>query len=569
MNYVSSRSESLAALFFLLALRAHHAAGEEGVARGRRIALVAASVLAGALSFGSKETGALLPVAAAALELWCRPGERPWKARLRDAAVRAVPLAATLAVYLLARKAAMGSAAVDLAGRAAMTGAGIDPMIGGGRSFAAHLLTQARVLPCYALLLILPVDLTPDYGVRVAASLDGATAAALLLLGAGAVLVVLAARRGGKATPLAAVWAGAAIAPSVLVPLNVIMNEHRLYLPSTGIALLAGLGMVRFLEAARRAGRRALAAAGAATIALFGCFAIVDGARAHDWADPMRLWKKAAEASPGSWRAHLHLGVEGYRRALRDFEEMDALPPEDWIGAAFAKESAEGLLAFAEEEFEEARRLYPGAFETRLDLGFLHLHRGILLNRDADPDAPPPHRSDFLEAIEWFRLAEQASPGSFRALYNRATAMAKAGMVPEAIAEFERLAKDESRTTMYAWPLADLYRRAGRYDAALGQLDLIERLEPKDAGTVALKRGEVLTRAGRFAEAEKELRRAKERLGESDPGPPLYMTRLLVATGIPENLPAAAALWRAALDRKHRPGPRDRAVMEAIRDVKR
>jgi hypothetical protein len=43
------------------------------------------------------------------------------------------------------------------------------------------------------------------------------------------------------------------------------------------------------------------------------------------------------------------------------------------------------------------------------------------------------------------------------------------------------------------------------------------------------------------------------------------MARMLVATGIPENLPMAAVLWKAALERGHRPGPRDRAVLDALR----
>ena len=54
VNYVSARSESLAGLFFLLALLAHHAAWDEGVERGRRVLLVAASLVAASLSFGSK-----------------------------------------------------------------------------------------------------------------------------------------------------------------------------------------------------------------------------------------------------------------------------------------------------------------------------------------------------------------------------------------------------------------------------------------------------------------------------------------------------------------------------------
>jgi len=65
-----------------------------------------------------------------------------------------------------------------------------------------------------------------------------------------------------------------------------------------------------------------------------------------------------------------------------------------------------------------------------------------------------------------FTLAEESSPGSFRALYHRASALAEGGLVDEAVKEFERLARDTSRTTLYAYPLANLYRRQGRFDDA-------------------------------------------------------------------------------------------------------
>jgi len=561
VNYVTARSESLAALFFLLALLAHHAAWEEGVARGRRAALVAASLLAAALSFGAKETGLLLPAVAAALEIWARPGGALWPGRLRGAALRCLPLVAALSGTLVLRKVALGSAAVDLSARAAMAGAGIDPMVGGGRSLLAHLLTQARVVADCGLLLLFPVDLAPDHGVRVAAALDLPTAAALLLLASAAALVAWRAVRGGRALPLAAAWAAAALAPSVLVPLNVLMNEHRLYLPATGLSLLAGLGLLALLRRAARAGPGLPLAAGVGVIGLFSGLLMVDRDRARAWSDPFALWGEAAETSPTSWRNRMHLGVEYYRLAERIFADAAA---GDQVGRVLGERSGEGCLDRAREEFEASLALYPGAFETRLNLGFFHLYRGRLANRETHPDEPPKVPEEFREAIRCFTLAEQASPGSFRALYNRATAMAEAGMVAEATREFERLSQDTSRTTMYAYPLADLYRRAGRTDDALAQFDHIVQVSPADEGTAVLKRGEALTQAARFSEAEAALRRAAALLGPSDPGPPLYMARLLVGTGLPENLPAARTLWDAALARGHRQGPKDRKVLRAL-----
>jgi tetratricopeptide (TPR) repeat protein len=562
VNYVTARSESLAGLFFLLALWAHHAAHEAGRSPGRRALLVAASLGAALLSFGSKETGILLPAVAAALDLWGRPEGGSAAERIRRAAVRALPFAVAAGAWLLLRRHSLGMATVDLAARAAMEGAGVDPLVGGGRSLVAHLLTQARVVAASGLLLLLPTDLAPDHGVRVGAALDLPTCLALAALGVAAALVVRAARRGDRLLPLMAAWTALAAAPSVLVPLNVLMNEHRLYLPATGLALGAGVILLGVARAAARAG--GLLAGGLGILALFCGYIAIDGGRALDWRDPYRLWRRATEASPDSWRNHLHLGVQAYRRAKEGFEALNAAGLGGDPGAMFAERAAREELDFAMEEFHEAHRLYPRAFETRLNLGFAHLHRGLLVNRGSDPDAPADPEP-FLEAARWFTLAEESSPNSFRAFYNRATAWAFAGRVGEAIGEFERLSADRSRTTLYAWPLADLYRRAGRTEDALAQLALVEEREPSDAGIVALRRGEVLAAAKRFREADRELQRAASILGPGDPRPPALMARVLVGTGIAENLPAARVLWAAALARGHRPGPRDRAVMEAVK----
>jgi tetratricopeptide (TPR) repeat protein len=611
VNYVSARSESLAALFFLLSLRAHHAAWEDGVARGRRGLLVAAAALAALLSFGSKETGVLLPAVAGALELWARPGELPAAVRLRNGVVRALPLLGALGVYMALRGAAMPGAPSEAYGWRALAGIAVaaaaawggvraldrlagrirpgavaaaafllvlcggvalalasggedgpEPLLGGGRSLPAHLLTQCRVAGAYALLFLFPADLAPDHGVRVAASLDAATLLALLALAGAAALAARAAARGCRAVPLVASWAGLAAAPSVLIPLNVLMNEHRLYLPATGLALGAGLVLLALLRAAGRAGAPWAGVVGATLV--FCAFSAVDGARARDWWEPRRLWSRAVATSPGSWRNHLHLGVEAYRVALRKFEKLDERWGSTEPGTAFLENEASGFLEFALEEFVEAHRLFPGAFETRLNLGFAHLYRGNLLNRDSDPDGPPPRPEPYVEAARWFGLAEKASPGSWRALYNRASALGKAGRLPEAIAEFERLSQDRSRTTIYAWALSDLYSRAGRTDDALRQVDLIESIEPQDRPRAALRRVDILLRARRFEEADRALARAFEIVGRGDPLAWVRVARLLVAGGKAGDLPRAREAFAEALRLGHHPGPADGAVLKAL-----
>jgi tetratricopeptide (TPR) repeat protein len=561
VHYVSSRSESLAALFFVLALLAHRAAADEGrEARGRAL-LHGASAAAALLSLGSKETGALLPAVAVALDLAARrPGDaRPLAARFASAVVRALPLVAAAGAWLLVRRATLGAAAVDLSVYPA-AGAGEDPFKGGTRSLASHLLTQSRVVAACALLLVLPFDLAPDHGVRVAAVLDAPTLAGLLGLAAVAAAAGIAAARGRRLAPLALAWAACAAAPSVLVPLNVVMNEHRLYLPATGLALLAGAGL---LAAARASAARWGPAAPALALApALAALLATSSARAADWADGERLWTRAVATSPSSWRNWMHLGTVRFHaveEAVRDAEALEARG-EPLAGPIYARAAAalDETLAL----FREAWIRYPGAFETRLNMGFAHLVRGNLHHRGAHPDAIPERPDDFLEAARWFTLAEEASPGSFRAKYNRGTALARAGALDRARAEFLEMAEaDPGRTTMYAYPLADIERRRGDADAALRWLDRVLEVAPGDAATVALKRAEVLGTARRFPEADAEVTRALGILGPEDAMPGVVKARLLAAEGDPAKRPLASAVWKRARELGHRPGPKDRDLV--------
>ncbi len=565
VNYVCARSESTAALFFVLALLLHHRAWDGVAPPLRRAALVAASCGAAFLAFGGKETALLLPAVAGALELWARPrDQRAVAARVGRAAARAVPLAAILVVVLLLRRSALGAATVDLAARPEMSGDGSDPFLGGGRTWAAHFPTQARVLVQYALFLLFPVDLSPDHHVRVSASLaDGATLGALALLAVGGGLLARSLRRGERLPALATTWTACALAPSVLVPLNVVLNEHRLYLPTTGLALAFGCGALAVLDAA---GRSRWPALGAALVcAAFAAFGALDGDRARAWSDPEVLWSRAVEASPGSWRAHHHLGVARFAAAERAFGQADGLEGMDPEGAAAARGRGLALTDAALAEFGRAQEIYPRAFSTRLNLGSAHLTRARVLNHGAHPDDPPPHSADLEAAIRWFTLAEEASPGSGRAQYYRATAQAERGLVEEALAAFlEMDRKDPAHAHLYDFPLADLLRRSGRTDEAIARLDVALARNPADAGTVALKKAEALTGARRFDEADGALRAAWDALGPRDARVYVYMARMLAASGRADVLPRMREFWGSALALGHRPGPKDREVLAAL-----
>ena len=87
------------------------------------------------------------------------------------------------------------------------------------------------------------------------------------------------------------------LAPTSLVPLNVLVNEHRLYLPLVGL-LIAGAGLVGQWQRGRLL-----------AVALGAVLALTTVQRNQVWSDELSLWADAAAKSPQMPRAQVHLGV--------------------------------------------------------------------------------------------------------------------------------------------------------------------------------------------------------------------------------------------------------------------
>ena len=90
------------------------------------------------------------------------------------------------------------------------------------------------------------------------------------------------------------------LAPSTLVPLNVLVNAHRLYLPSAAFALALGYGA---LQVARR-GRiwqRGIAVLALVVVLLCGGLSM---ARNQIWGSDLDLWRDAAAKAPLMARPH-------------------------------------------------------------------------------------------------------------------------------------------------------------------------------------------------------------------------------------------------------------------------
>jgi tetratricopeptide (TPR) repeat protein len=291
INYISSRSESLAAFWYLLSLLTYlRWRGRLSSDPGRGIYLT--SLAAFALALLSKATAVVLPLA---LLLWefCRSRREhrpiPWA---HNAGFWIVGL-----VYLALIQQGIGSALGQ-------------PV----RELTHQIYTQLKAATYYLQLVAVPAHLSVEHGFRVSETLWEASVLfpALLLFSA-----FLAVQRSLRAALILG-WTALPLLPASIVPLNVLVNEHRLYLPLASVAI----GMA--LLANPILGRRRLTAA----LAVLACLALLTVTRNRIWESELTLWKAAVRQAPEMYRSQMHLGgaleasgraeeaVERYRRAV-------------------------------------------------------------------------------------------------------------------------------------------------------------------------------------------------------------------------------------------------------------
>lgn len=340
VNYISARSEIMATAFVLGACLAH--------IRGRRPWLGALLMAGGLLC---KSTAIVVPGLILAYELGA--DRRAWRASGR----RLAPYLAVGAVYLWGTRAlvaeALGPAAV--------------------RPLDVHWLTQVKALAYYLKLLAFPWPLNVEHQFAAASGWsEGAVWASAALLASIAALIV---RCLGPGRRFWGLWCFVVLLPTLVVPLNVLVNERRLYPALVGAAALAAFAWTT-------AGPRGQAGK---TILLAGALCLGGQVvqRNQVWASEQSLWLDARDKAPQMLRPYLRLGSY-YRQAgatdqaYAAYRQAVALDPEN--GAVY---NNLGNLAVAQKDLAAAERFYrmalqrvPNYLEALVNLGTLYSRQG-------------------------------------------------------------------------------------------------------------------------------------------------------------------------------------------------
>jgi tetratricopeptide (TPR) repeat protein len=475
VDYLVQRTEVLVSVCYAGTLYASIRAFDATTER-RRMVWQVVSVVTCLLGMGSKEVMITAPIIVVLYDRAFR--FETWSAQLRERRWFYLALAAT-ALWTIVN--------VALNARFDTVGFGL------GVSWHQYLYTQAWAVARYLRLMVWPVGLTLDYGMRPIAGFAGVPGA--IVLSACFVATIAAwtrIQRWGWLAFLGA-WFFLILAPSSsVVPIATeIAAERRVYLALASPIVLVVVGVLRLasrLESRTRGFDRKL-------VATFGVVILALGAltfeRSALFTDPEALWRDAVKNAPHNPRAYDNLAATMFFTDPPNLPEAkdlylqavnaDSTYLHAWTGLA-AVAINEGQLDAAVSILQRALAIdsgYSVAFER---LGKLHLQMGR-------PDKALPYLQRFAtaypsdnalitlgidllqlqrygEAATAFRRALELNPNRVDAMRLLGGALVEAGKGAEAVEWLERLAAAQPPTPIGTGLLAIAYAQSGRPNEA-------------------------------------------------------------------------------------------------------
>ncbi|MFN8579999.1 MAG: glycosyltransferase family 39 protein [Gemmatimonadaceae bacterium] len=293
-----------------------------------RVLVIAALYAAGALC---KEHALLLPALLLVLDRFSgRP--RPWKERLRELTPLGVTLLAVGSLILVARLLVVGS----LVGEKQVVE--MNP--------STRIWMMFRVAPIWTRLMTFPAHLSAYYGPHDVEVVDGISvwSAVGILLFIGAAAFFVRSRTRHPAVALAIAWLAVTLFPSSNLLSGFIVEEHTLFVPSVGAALLLGIGGAWLWARASRAypeARRGMTPRTPLQLLVMATGVVVlalgllrSAIRQPVWKDNRTLFAQTVLDAPRSYRAHYLYGTTLFeagrlREGERELQAAIALNEHD------------------------------------------------------------------------------------------------------------------------------------------------------------------------------------------------------------------------------------------------
>jgi len=459
ITYIFQRLASLVAFFYLLSLVAYIKSRQS--TGFTAFCFYALSLFAAILAMKTKENAFTLPLVIALYEFLFFVG--PVGKRL----LRLLPLLLTLCIIPL-----------TLAGINKPTGeiiSGIAPATRGyeGLSRSDYLLTQFRVIVTYLRLLILPVNQNIDYDYPIFQSITNAPVfiSFLLLLAIFLIAIYLLYRsishnHSLRLIAFGILWFFITISvESSIVPIRMVIDEYRLYLPSAGIFFAMTTSIFLLLGELNSKKTKLLTVGGLILIAVL---TLATYRRNDIWQTNISLWEDTARKSPQKARPHnnlgLHYGKIGrIQDAIRELKTSIRCDPEYAeahynLGVIYLKQ---GRYAEAIQEFNTDIKLRP-----KHDVAYSNL--GVIYSRLGKIE----------EATIAYKTAINLSPNAVEAMANLGILNAKQGNFDEAYNLLHKALKLKPDSAELHYNLGNVYMNQGRYEEAAREVQISLNLKP-------------------------------------------------------------------------------------------
>jgi len=460
VTYLVQRMTSMAAMFSVMALYCYIRARLASVGSIRWL-LYAAGMLCWILAMGSKEISATLPFFVFLYE-WYFFRDMSSSRFKRQLIIIAV-IIFLLALFFL----------------------GLNPIKGIMSAYTIRdytlvqrVMTEWRVVLMYLGLIFFPYPgrLNLDYDVLLSYSLldPPSTLLSLIIIAGLLVLSVWIARK-DRIISFAILWYfGNLVIESSVIGLELVY-EHRTYVPSMFVVLLAVLAVHRFL---RPRWVQVLL-----LCAVVGVFSVWTYQRNLVWQSDLTLWGDVLKKSPDKARPHTNYGIALMDRdrvdeAIPHFERAVELAPNvppvhRNLGRALYRQ---GRLDEAIEQYRKALVLKPGEVEFILELGSLLEKKG-----------------DLGGATELYRGAED----NVEAASALGRVLAQQGKHDEALGVFRRVLTDNTDRAEVHLGMGNIYVMQGRIDEARSAYGEALRIKPdytaarSNLGDLAMKAGDI------------------------------------------------------------------------------
>jgi tetratricopeptide (TPR) repeat protein len=530
VTYIFQRLASLAALFYLVSLVTYIKA-RLAMERGRGFLSFSAlpwyllCLVSAVLAMKTKENAFTLPMVLVLYEFFFFSG--PPLKRL----VRLVPILLTLLIIPL-----------TLAGVSKPVGEVIGDIVPATRGFqdisrGDYLLTELRVIVTYMRLLMFPVNQNIDYDYTVFRSFSDTSVllSFLMLMMVFFIALVLYFRsrtgiREERMVAFGILWFFITLSvESSIVPIPMLINEYRIYLPSVGAFVACITGAFIIIAKLRNEGTRKILVASLFLVPFI--FAIMTHSRNAVWGTQVSLWEDAVKKSPVKARPHINLGkayeaTDRLEDAVREYSTAISLDPSRAsghynLGVVYGEL---GRTADAVRELQRTIVLEPDHYQAHNNLGVNYTKLGRLEDALREYtialNIKPDHGSSLFnmgkifhqqgridKAIQRYRLAIEADPEFAEVHNNLGIAFSQIGRTEEAVQEILLAIKLDPELPMAHNNLGILYGKMGRIDDAINEFLMEIQINP-DFDRAYYNLGIAYKKQGRINEAKQAFQRA-------------------------------------------------------------